>query len=406
MASFFCRTKYILKWAIPAAMMLVFSCDDGEEKPDVSQTTPFEFPELKFFPTHLNIPEDNPMTVEGVKLGRYLFYDGRLSGRTHPDSLMSCGSCHIQSKGFEIGIDNPEYPGGRPRGMPTKEHPEGLPTAHVMLPVVNLVFNSNGYGWNGFLEESNNATGIPGYDFTGVDNLNFKNLEAFVFIAIVAKDEINGNILKTVETIASDPMYAPMFKKAFGTEEINADRIAKAIAQFIRSIVSYRSKFHKWLRHEAELTPQELNGHNLFFSETADCFHCHGGTSLMTNNLYFNNAKDTEFTDTRDRFSITGDPMDIGAYRAPSLLNVEFNAPYMHDGRFDTLDEVIDFYSEGLVYSEHVHPLMKNVNQGGVHLTDEEKADLKAFLLTLTDREILTDPQYGPPKDLGQWLVK
>lgn len=217
---------------------------------------------------------------------------------------------------------------------------------------------------------------------------------------------MNGNIGRTVKVISEDPMYPPKFKKAFGTEEITADKISKAIAQFIRSIISDQSKFQKSLRHEVELTESEQRGQDMFFSETADCFHCHGGSSLMTNNLYFNNAKDTVFEGLRDRFSITGDLSDVGAYRAPSLLNVELNGPYMHDGRFKKLDEVIDFYSEGLVYSEYVHPLMKNVNRGGVHLTDEQKADLKAFLLTLTDHELTSNPDYGPPSDLGQWVAK
>lgn len=387
-------------------VVVIQSCNTESSGPETQGPTPYEFPEMKYFPTQLNIPADNPMTIEGVELGRYLFYDGRMSGRTHPDSLMSCASCHIQANGFEIGMDHPKHPGGHPRGLPTEGYLEGKPTPHTMLPTVNLVFNANGYGWNGFLEESNELTSLPGYDFTGVDNLNFKNVEAFTYMAIVAKHEMDGNILKTVNLISSDPMYPPLFAKAFGTEEITAEKISKSISQFIRSIVSYRSKFHKSLRGEAELTALEQYGHELFFSEEADCFHCHGGSVLMTNNLYFNNAKDTEFTDDRDRFSITGSPADIGAYRAPSLLNVALNGPYMHDGRFATLDEVIDFYSEGLVYSEHVHPLMKNVNQGGVHLDDEEKAALKAFLLTLTDHELLTDPQYGPPAELGQWAVQ
>lgn len=389
-----------------ASLALIFlsffqSCSTDEEP--AYHTTPYNFPEIPYFPTELNIPPHNPMTVEGVELGRFLFYDGRLSGRTDPDSLMSCSSCHLQSKGFECGLDHPRFH-GYPRGLPIPEYPEGKPTPHVMLPVVNLVYNSNGYMWNGFLEKSNTKTSIPGYDFTGVNDLSFQNLEAFTYMAIVAKHEMNGSIQKTVDLIASDPMYISMFEKAFGTKDITADRVSMAISQFIRSIISYRSKYHQWLRKEVELTPAEMRGYNLYFSEEADCFHCHGGT-LLTNNLYFNNAKDSVFTDTRDRYSITGYPWDIGAYRSPSLVNVELNGPYMHDGRFKNLDEVIDFYSEGLIYSDYVHPLMKNVQRGGVHLTDDEKADLKAFLLTFTDHQLLTDPAYGAPTELGKWGV-
>jgi cytochrome c peroxidase len=120
----------------------------------------------------------------------------------------------------------------------------------------------------------------------------------------------------------------------------------------------------------------------------------------MTTNEYFNNAKDSVFNEERDRFVVTGDPLDIGAYKAPSLLNIELTAPYMHDGRFKNLDEVIDFYSEGLVYSDYVHPLMKNVREGGVQLSDQDKEDLKAFLLALTDHQMVNDPAYSKPSDL------
>ena len=392
------REIFIIAWSL----IFLLACSSDPE-PQWPGATPYHFPKPDFFPTELNIPDDNPITVEGVALGRYLFYDGRLSGRTHPDSLMACGSCHIQSKGFECGTD--KFTDGHPHGLPTENYPQGKPTPHVMLPVVNLVYNSTGYMWNGFIEETNDKTSLTGYDFTGVQNLNFKNLEAFTYLAIVAEHEINGSIEKTVNLLAHDPRYPSMFHDAFGTDEVTAGRISKAISQFIRSIISYRSKYHQWLRQETTLTPAEMRGYDLFFSEEADCFHCHGNTALLTSNLYFNNAKDSVFTDERDRYSVTHFVWDIGAYRAPSLLNVALNAPYMHDGRFTTLDEVINFYSEELVYSDYVHPLMKNVLAGGVHLSDEEKADLKAFLLTLTDSTLLTNPHYEAPKDLGPWTT-
>jgi cytochrome c peroxidase len=206
--------------------------------------------------------------------------------------------------------------------------------------------------------------------------------------------------------IASIDKYRPMFKAAFGTDEVNIDRISKAIAQFARTLVANNFKFYKYVRHEADLNPSELRGYELFLSEEADCFHCHSGSLLMTTNDYYNNAKDTIFDDSRDRFAVTDNLMHTGAYRAPSLINCEINGPYMHDGRFKTLDEVIDFYSEGLVYSDYVDPLMKNVREHGIQLSEEEKADLKAFLLTLTDNELLTNPAFGPPLDIGEYLAR
>lgn len=363
--------------------------DDNTFKP-----TPWEFP--KEMPTDANIPDDNPMTVEGIKLGRYLFYDGRLSGRTECDSQMTCATCHIQKNGFEPGQDHKKFFGGFPYGL------TGIPTPHVPLPLVNLAFNHTGYLWNGMIYKENTTLGIPSYGIPAEEPYNLKNIESLVWMGIVARHEMIGSVDKTVAMIKSIPIYPPMFKDAFGTEEINIDRISKAIAQFIRSIVSYRSRFHKYIRHEAggQLTPQELRGMNLFMSEKADCFHCHGAFPLMTTNLFYNNAMDTIFNDPRDRYGVTKDPMDKGAYKATSLINCELYGPYMHDGRFKTLREVIDHYSDHLVYSPSVHPLMEWIYYGGTHLTDEEKDDLEAFLKTLTDYDLLNDPQYSKPADL------
>ena len=154
------------------------------------------------------------------------------------------------------------------------------------------------------------------------------------------------------------------------------------------------------MRGEVQLSSSELSGLVLFTTEQgADCFHCHGGDGnpLFTTYLFYNNGKDTVFTDPNDRFSVTGNPMDKGAYLAPSLRNCELTGPYMHDGRYQTLDQVIDFYNSGLHWSPSISPLMHKVNQGGAHLTVSQKADLKAFLLTLTDHTLLTNPDYGPP---------
>ncbi|HLF34067.1 MAG TPA: cytochrome c peroxidase [Cyclobacteriaceae bacterium] len=385
-------------------LSLVFqACQTDESNPP--QPTPYEFPELYGFPTSLNIPELNPTTVEGVKLGRYLFYDGRLSGRDHTDSLMSCATCHIQSKGFECGPDHPEFK-GFPFGLPTNEFPNGKRTQHVMLPLLNTVFNSKGYLWNGWVEAGNPAEGIAGYGFMGDPFLDFRFLESVVWMAITAEDEMAGSVDKTVEMVSSIPLYKSLFRDAFGTEEINIERISKAIAQFVRTLIAYRFKFYKYVIHEAELTPSELSGSELFYNETADCFHCHGGSLMMTTTDYYNNAKDSAYDKNDDRYSVTGNRYEKGAFRAPSLINCEINGPYMHDGRFKTLDEVIDFYSEGLKYSDYVSPLMKFVQYGGVHLTTEQKADLKAFLLTLTDHELLTDPAYSCPAELGEWGIR
>jgi cytochrome c peroxidase len=376
------KTAYIFLYSLLASILLV-SCNHNDEIELIpaNKTTPYTL-EIPFgFPTKLNIPEDNPMTVEGIELGRYLFYDGRISGHSDTSEQMSCSTCHLQENAFECGIDHPKYTGGKTFGV------TGIPTPHYMMPLFNLVWNNNGYLWNGAVSE----------DPFG------RNIEYLTYMAIVAPHEMNSDTLSAIAMIQSIPGYAELFKKAFGSEDITIDRMGKAIAQFIRTFVSSNSKFDRYLRGETQLTASELNGYVLFVTEEGgDCFHCHGGggNPLFTTNLFYNNAKDSIFDDSRDRFSITDDPMSHGAYKAPSLRNIELTAPYMHDGRFKTLDEVIDFYSSGLVNSPYVDPLMHYISFGGNMLTPNEKADLKAFLLSLTDEDFIKNPALSKPEAL------
>ncbi|MCQ2284010.1 MAG: hypothetical protein MJZ57_03810 [Bacteroidales bacterium] len=323
----------------------------------------------------MNIPSDNPMTVEGVTLGKRLFEDPHLAGYlgSDPDSLMCCASCHDRAHNFDIGLDNPRFPNGAPRGR------TGIPTHHNAMPLTNCVFNHEGYFWNGLISADN-------------PNVSQRTIEDIVLMAITASDEMGSTEERTLAAIRADHTYPELFKQAFGTEDITIERIKKAIAQYVRSLVSCNSKFDRYLRGLEQLTPQELHGYVLFTTEEgADCFHCHGsdGSPLFTTHLFYNNGLDAAFTDEHDRSMVTGNPMDRGAYRAPSLRNVAVSAPYMHDGRYKTLDEVLIFYNEGLQASPYVSPLMHKLNEGGRHLTPAELNDLKAFLLTLTDEEFL-----------------
>ncbi len=368
------------RWAIVIILLVLVSCTKDETP--VHKPTPYEITIPPFFPTELNIPADNPMTVEGVALGRALFYDGHMSGRTEPDSMMSCFTCHIQAHSFECGITNPEFANGHPHGL------TGIPTPHTMLPMINLVWTNTGYLWNGLVEPGN-------------PDPSKRQLEDLVWMGVVAPHEMAGDTNRVKALIQEDERYPGMFEAAFGSRTVTMKNISRAVAQFVRTLVSSNSKFDRFLRGQAQLNPSELNGYVLFMTEQgADCFHCHGGDGnpLFTTNLYYNNGKDAEFTDTRDRYHITIQPADIGAYKAPTLRNLAFTAPYMHDGRFSTLDEVIDFYSSGLIYSPYVSPLMHHIATGGNMLTPSEKADLKAFLLTLSDTSFVTNPAYGPPQ--------
>ncbi|MBP7496186.1 MAG: hypothetical protein KA792_00780 [Bacteroidales bacterium] len=374
--------------------IVFFSCrhEPDDEVTPVYKATPYTINIPKGFPTNLNIPADNPMTVEGIELGRLLFYDGRLSGRT--DTLMSCASCHNQKYAFEVGNKNSKYSyQGRTFGV------SGIKTPHFMLPIINLVWNSYGYLWNGAIYKEN-------------PDISRRNLEDLVWMGVVAPHEMKGDTNRTVALIKSIDIYPPLFKKAFGSDKITMKNIGKAIAQFIRTLISSNSKFDKYLRGEITLSDDERVGFSLFVTETgADCFHCHGteGNPLFTTNLFYNNGKDTCFTgicqDTRDRYAITKNEKDRGAYKATTLRNIELTGPYMHDGRFNTLDEVIDFYSSGLHWSPYADRLMHHIQNNGNQLSPKQKAQLKAFLLTLTDNDFITNPAFANPRPEDPFFI-
>ncbi len=379
-----------MKYSLIIIFLLTFliSCkNDKEDEPlpvKPFSATPYNIIVPRGFPTKLNIPADNPMTVEGVELGRYLFYDGRISGRK--DTLMSCATCHKQKYSFEVGMEESKYSyKGRPFGV------TGISTPHYMLPMINLVWKSNGYLWNGKIYPDNPI-------------INRRTLEDIVVMAIFAPHEIHGDSNMTKAMIQSISIYPPLFKTAFGSETVTIKNISKAIAQFVRTLISANSKFDKYLRNETNLTDSERNGFALFVTETGgDCFHCHGseGNPLLTTNLFYNNGKDSCFTgvceDKNDRYNVTFNPVDRGAYAAPTLRNIDLTAPYMHDGRFKTLDEVINFYNSGLKSSDYISPLMHHINTGGAQLTFKQRQDLKAFLLTLTDYDFITNPDISNP---------
>jgi cytochrome c peroxidase len=361
---------------------LLISCEKKEESGNW-KTTPYSLEIPLHFPDKLNILDDNPLTVEGVKLGRFLFYDGRLSGRVQHDSLMSCGSCHVQQYNFKPGIGNPAFTNGMPSGI------NGSPTAHAALPLINLVWNSNGYTWNGGVH--------PVFD-----NKYGGNLESIVIETIMHAHELAGDTSIVNSLFQNTPGYPELFYDAFGSRTVTTDRIAKAIAQFIRTLISSNSRFDQYMRGEIQLTSDELAGFILFTTEEgADCFHCHGssGNPLFTTNLFYNNGKDVDFIDLLDRYSVTGLESDKGAYKATTLRNIAVSGPYMHDGRFRTLDEVIDFYAHQVQMSDYVSPLMHHALSGGNQLSPSEKQQLKAFLNSLTDEEFLNNPKFSAPQE-------
>ncbi|MBZ0242355.1 MAG: cytochrome-c peroxidase, partial [Bacteroidales bacterium] len=177
--------------------ILLFLASCNKDKPTTPDKpgytpTPYEIEIPYAFPTKLNIPDNNPMTEEGIALGRFLFYDGRLSGRTHPDSLMSCSTCHIQENNFEPGIDHPVFEGGFVHGL------TGQQTQHVVLPLINLVWNHSGYGWNGGIYKDN-------------ENPNYRTIEDFVRVAVMASDEMDGDTNQVKALFQSLDGYPELF---------------------------------------------------------------------------------------------------------------------------------------------------------------------------------------------------
>ncbi len=307
------------------------------------------------------LPEDNPLTIEGIELGRKLFYEKKLSG----DNTQSCSSCHSPSLAFNdtnqfsIGIDN--IFGGR-----------------NSMPIFNLAWNyDENFFWDG------RATSV----------------ENQAFGPVVNPVEMHQAWPDAVAKLQNDNSYPDLFKKAFGTNVIDSVLVSKAISQFERILISGNSKFDRYLNYQESLSSSELSGFNVFMDENAgDCFHCHGGPTnpLWTDNQFHNNGLDASFSD-EGLGGISGNPNDFGKFKTPSLRNLVFTAPYMHDGRFATLEEVIEHYSSGLVHSSTIDPLMKNVSQGGAQLSLQDKIDLKAFLLTLTDSSFVTNSNFSKP---------
>lgn len=328
--------------------------DDGFDPSPYELNIPQGLPPMDQF-----IPANNPMTVEGVALGRKLFYDPLLSD----DNTQSCGTCHIQENGFaelqqfSVGID-------------------GSVGIRNAMALINLGWNQFGFFWDG----------------------RAATLEDLVFEPVVNPIEMATTWPEVEAKLNNDAEYPQLFKEAFDIDVIDSVHVSKAISQFIRTMISGNSKFDKWYNQQTiQLSEQELRGFVLYNSEEADCFHCHGLGGLITDNQFRNNGMDTDFSSDEGRYLVTGNAQDKGKFRVPTLRNIELTAPYMHDGRFFTLEQVIDHYSDHVTLSPTVDPLMELVGDGGAQLTAQEKADLLAFLKTFTDDEFVNNPDLSDP---------
>jgi cytochrome c peroxidase len=318
----------------------------------------FDSPLLNFFQF---IPASNPTTDNGATLGRVLFYDVNLSKNRNT----SCSSCHQQ----EFGFSDPN--------ILSIGHSGGTTGRHSMH-LVNMQFNSRVF-WD----------------------RRANLLETQVLMPIQDPVEMGMTLDDVVARLNTTEHYPPLFEKAFGDQEITADRISKALAQFVRSIISFTTKYDKGFENNfADFTPSEAAGMELFFSGDIRCNHCHSSQNLFSRNA-MNNGLDSEFSDL-GYYNVTGDTADIGRFKVPSLRNVAVTAPYMHDARFSTLEEVIEHYDTGVQPSATLDDrITVEIQPGGtplaLNLTDQQKLDLIAFLHTLTEESILTHPKYSNP---------
>lgn len=308
----------------------------------------------------LPIPPDNQLTEEGIRLGQHLFFDPILSST----NTMSCSSCHLPEKAFTDGLAFSVGVGGEQ-------------TARSSMTLVNSGYSTNRLFWDGRTE----------------------TLETQALLPIEDEIELIHDWDDVEKDLKNHATYPKLFREAFGIEdsdEITKELATKALAQFQRIIISGNSRFDKW-ENGGVFSDEELMGYELFFEvnpliKDAECGHCHNAPLFTTNLFEDNGLQDATTIDdyTDIGFAVvTGKDSDFGKMRVPSLRNIELTAPYMHDGRFETLEEVMDFYNEGVHFTPNSSSL---VISEGLGLSEEEKSAIIAFMKALTDESYLENP--------------
>ncbi|MBL7803340.1 MAG: cytochrome C peroxidase [Saprospiraceae bacterium] len=339
---------------------------------------PYTIPKPDSFPA-IPIPASNPTTWEGVQLGRMLFYDPILSG----DSTQSCSSCHLPAGNF---TDNLKFSKGI----------QGIDGRRNAMALLNIAYSTKGFFWDG----------------------RAATLEQQVLMPVEDPIEMHNTWPIAMERLRNHPDYPTRFRQAFGISdcsEMSKEQAAMAMSQFLRTLVSSgQSKFDLWRKGLAEFTDEELNGYIMYFDRGLDlgvnlpdaqCFHCHGGETFTTNS-YFNNGLDSvaaleDFVD-KGRGEVTGNRYHFGQFRTPGLRNIALSAPYMHDGRFQTLEEVLAQYADNGFGVENEDPFVRQIgfpvgNGKYSGLTPSQQKDIIAFLHTLTDTVFIHNPLHQNP---------
>lgn len=335
----------------PILFVFVTGCGNGSESElGIYDPSPYELKLPKNYPSPF-IPANNPLTIKGVSLGKKLFYDPIIS----ENGKFSCATCHQPNHAFSDTLPFSKGMKGQLMEMNT-------------MPLFNIGYYQK-YSWTGKL----------------------KSIEQDIDMTI---DQLSNGWPSLLEKLSKDKNYPAMFYQAFGETAVTKEMVEKSIAQFVRSIISFETRYDSIVAGLALPTSREMRGYELFFTEEGDCFHCHVDP-LFTNTGFHNNALDAIENMHPGYESYTGLELDRGKFKVPSLRNLVYTAPYMHDGRFKTLKDVVDFYSEGLQYSPYADSNMKNIHKGGIQLSADDKVALIDFLLTLTDKNI--SKKYGQP---------
>ena len=350
----FRSVRFCMLWIFAALVCSVFTgCkDDFEGEAYIADQAydleiPADFPALAFD------RDKNPVTVNGVALGKKLFYEGRLSR----NNSISCGFCHIQENAFTH------------HGHPISHGIDNRLGIRNAPPIQNMAFLRN-YTWDGVSH----------------------NLDERSLVPITTDFEMDSSMPEVVGKLNTDANYKKLFKAAFGDENITGERVLKAISQFMATMVSADSKYDRVLKGKTAFTAEENEGYKLF---RTNCASCHSGAlftdeSFRNTGMYYN----AQYND-RGRYRVTLDWNDNMKFRVPSLRNVEYTAPYMHDGRFTTLEAVLNFYSDLVENQPNLDPLLKKDGHIGIRMNPSEKQYIIAFLKTLSDQNFITNKAFA-----------
>ncbi|WP_209137175.1 MULTISPECIES: cytochrome-c peroxidase [Niastella] len=345
-----------VRWTIRLCLLLFLGCllvnacnkKSGEGN---SGPHPLTLPQPAGFPAPQYSFTGNPLTQEGVELGRKLFYDGKLS----KDGNFPCASCHQQFAAFAT-FDHPLSHGFD--NQFTLRNSPGL---------FNMAWNKEMH-WDG-----------------GINNIEVQPLAP-----LTAPNEMAENINAVISKLQQDEEYKKMFTAAFGSDTINTQRMLFAITQFVTSLVSANSKYDKVKQGSANFSQTEQNGYTLFQSK---CISCHP-EPLFTDHSFRNVGLPLDpFIKDYGRMRITNNRTDSLKFKVPSLRNVALTFPYEHDGRFSSITSVLDHYSSGVQNGPTLDPLLKNK----IPLTNAEKFYLLEFLKTLTDSSFINDTRFSQP---------